>query len=53
MASLSHIASQTAGARPRIWAWPLAALIGFPIGGEIANVVVGRVDSVGLHSPAA
>jgi hypothetical protein len=47
MASLSHTASSTAGARPRIWAWPLAALIGFPIGGEIANVVVGPVDSVG------
>jgi hypothetical protein len=47
MASLSHIASATAGVRPRIWAWPLAALIGFPIGGEIANVVVGPVDSVG------
>jgi hypothetical protein len=47
MTSVSHTASPTAGARPRIWAWPLAALIGFPIGGEIANVVVGPVDSVG------
>jgi hypothetical protein len=47
MASLSHTTSPTAGARPRIWAWPLAALVGFPIGGEIANVVVGPVDSVG------
>jgi hypothetical protein len=47
MTSLTHTASPTAGARPRIWAWPLAALIGFPIGGEIANVVVGPVDSVG------
>ena len=47
MASLSHTAHPTAGVRPRIWAWPLAALIGFPIGGEIANVIVGPVDSVG------
>jgi hypothetical protein len=46
MASLSHTAHPTARARPRIWVWPLAALIGFPIGGEIANVVVGPVDSV-------
>jgi hypothetical protein len=47
MASVSHTTSTTARARPRIWAWPLAALLGFPIGGEIANVIVGRVDSVG------
>src|SRR3954468_15250448 len=47
MASVSHTASPTAGARPHIWAWPLAALLGFPIGGEIANVVAGPVDSVG------
>jgi hypothetical protein len=32
--------------RPPIWAWPLASLIGFPIGGLIANIVVGPVDSV-------
>jgi hypothetical protein len=44
---VSHTASPTAGARPHIWAWPLAALLGFPIGGEIANVVVGPVDSAG------
>jgi hypothetical protein len=46
MASLPHTASPTVGIRPRIWAWPLAALIGFPIGGEMANVIVGPVDSV-------
>ena len=34
-------------ARPLIWAWPLAVLVGFPIGGLIANVVVGPIDSVG------
>jgi hypothetical protein len=29
------------------WAWPVAILVGFPIGGLIANVIVGKVDSVG------
>ncbi len=33
--------------RPPVWAWPLASLLGFPIGGWIANAVVGAVDSVG------
>jgi hypothetical protein len=51
MTSLSHTTPQaaTAGAlsRPRIWAWPLAALLGFPIGGYVANVIVGAVDSAG------
>jgi hypothetical protein len=30
-----------------MWSWPLAILVGFPIGGWIANVVAGPVDSVG------
>src|SRR4051812_34869458 len=48
MTSLTHTASTTAAAsRLRIWKWPIAALIGFPVGGEIANVIVGPVDSVG------
>jgi len=51
MTSASHTSSQPATpgtlSRPRIWAWPVAALLGFPIGGWIANVVVGPVDSVG------
>jgi hypothetical protein len=48
MASSSHTTSAAATpSRPPIWAWPLAALLGFPIGGEIANVIVGRVDSAG------
>jgi hypothetical protein len=48
MASLSHTTSAaTTPSRPPIWAWPLAALLGFPIGGEIANVIVGRIDSAG------
>jgi hypothetical protein len=32
--------------RPRVWAWPLAVLLGFPIGGGIASLIVGPVDSV-------
>jgi hypothetical protein len=32
--------------RPPIWAWPLAILVGFPIGGLVANSVVGPVDRV-------
>jgi len=28
------------------WAWPLA-LLGFPLGGVLANVIVGEVDSAG------
>jgi hypothetical protein len=33
--------------RPPLWAWPLAILLGFPIGGLIADVIVGPVDSFG------
>jgi hypothetical protein len=33
--------------RPRAWAWPLAIILGFPLGGYIANLTVGAVDSVG------
>jgi hypothetical protein len=51
MTSALHTGSLpgTAGTlgRPRIWAWPLAALLGFPIGGYVANLAVGAVDSVG------
>jgi hypothetical protein len=28
------------------WAWPLAILVGFPIGGYVASVIVGKIDSV-------
>jgi hypothetical protein len=31
----------------RIWLWPVATLIGFPIGGFAADLVVDGVDSVG------
>ena len=51
MTSLSHTSTQPAPprtlSRPRVWEWPLASLLGFPIGGLIANVVVGPVDSAG------
>jgi len=51
MTSVTHTNSLPATARtlsrPRVWAWPLAALLGFPIGGLIANLTVGAVDSVG------
>ena len=29
------------------WAWPLAILVGFPIGGYAANLAVGKIDGVG------
>jgi hypothetical protein len=31
----------------RMWLWPVSILIGFPIGGLLADVVVDGVDSVG------
>jgi hypothetical protein len=31
----------------RLWIWPVAILVGFPIGGYVADVVVDGVDSVG------
>ena len=50
MTSLSHMtpaAPAPAFGRPRVWAWPLAILLGFPVGGYVANLAVGPVDSVG------
>jgi hypothetical protein len=29
------------------WAWPVAILVGFPIGGYAANIIVGKIDSFG------
>ena len=51
MTSLSHT-TPTAPVpstlrRPRVWAWPLAIILGFPVGGYVANLTVGAVDSVG------
>jgi hypothetical protein len=31
----------------RLWLWPVAVLVGFPIGGGVADLVVDGVDSVG------
>jgi hypothetical protein len=31
----------------RMWLWPLSILVGFPIGGYVADLVVDGVDSVG------
>jgi len=31
----------------RMWLWPVAILVGFPIGGYVADLVVDGVDSVG------
>jgi hypothetical protein len=51
MASVLHTTSSPPTAvtvgRRWLWTWPLAALLGFPIGGLIANLIVGAVDSVG------
>ena len=30
----------------RLWLWPVSILIGFPIGGLMADIVVNGVDSV-------
>ena len=51
MTSVSHTTSPpptalALGGRWK-WAWPVAALLGFPIGGYVANLTVGAVDSVG------
>ena len=27
------------------WAWPVAILVGFPIGGLVANLIVGKIDT--------
>ena len=29
------------------WAWPVAIIVGIPIGGYAANIIIGKVDSVG------
>ena len=50
MSALSHTTTEPAApatlSRPKVWTWPLAALLGFPIGGWIANLTIGAVDSV-------
>ena len=52
MASVSHTTTPvlrddwTTGIR-RLWVWPIAILISFPIGGLVADLAVNGVDSVG------
>ncbi|MGD6741062.1 hypothetical protein ACOKM3_04360 [Streptomyces sp. BH106] len=36
-----------AGTARRTWLWPVAVLVGFPIGGFVADLVVDGVDSAG------
>jgi hypothetical protein len=40
-------ASAGKAAGRRLWLWPLAILLGFPIGGLIADLVINGVDSMG------
>jgi hypothetical protein len=45
---LVQVPSALAGAMRRLrWAWPLAIVVGIPIGGYAANIIVGKIDSVG------
>ena len=45
---LVQVPSGLAGAVRRLrWAWPLAIVVGIPIGGYAANLIVGKIDSVG------
>ena len=43
-AAQSPDARSTAVTRLR-WAWPVAILVGFPIGGLVANLIVGKIDT--------
>lgn len=43
----SDAASNWTDQASRMWLWPVAILVGFPIGGFLADVVVDGVDSVG------
>src|SRR5688500_10616385 len=49
MTSVTHTSSDPIVAidQPPVWAWPLASLLGFPIGGYAANLIVGPVDAPG------
>jgi hypothetical protein len=50
MSSLSQTSSLTVTSTlslPPIWAWPLAILVGFPIGGFLGDLAVDGVDSLG------
>ncbi len=51
MASVSHTtipaATRASLGRPPIWKWLIAILVGFPIGGYLADLAMDGVDSVG------
>jgi hypothetical protein len=48
MSAISHASPEPKTlSPPRVWAWPLATLLGFPLGGLVANLAVGAIDSVG------
>src|SRR6266545_7259773 len=40
-------AGSAKGMAGRLWVWPVAILVGFPIGGYVADLAVDGVDSVG------
>ena len=52
--SAHHISAAHAMMRParpaQRWAWPVAICVGIPIGGYVANLIVGKVDTVGASS---
>ena len=41
------LGASAAAVRRLRWAWPVAIVVGFPIGGYAANLIVGKIDSVG------
>ena len=43
----AHTQGDWRGTARRLWLWPVAILLSFPIGGFIADLVVNGVDSVG------
>ena len=44
----TEVTDPSAGAIRRLrWAWPVAVLLGFPIGGYAASLIVGKIDNLG------
>ncbi len=39
--------TRAAAVRRLRWAWPVAVLLGFPIGGYAGSLIAGKVDAVG------
>jgi hypothetical protein len=44
---MTHVRSNWWPVARRLWVWPVAVLVSFPIGGLLADLVVDGVDSVG------